>query len=203
MARTSLCYTPLNRAMCLIDASCVLPIFIASSCVSCSFLHNDSFRNPGKPGPTMSCSIIQFCLQHNTHTNRPFKSCNKPTTTHQHPVKRMAIRSDHYWKSSRVQFARIDDFPLYNERMEREMLNVIGISHLGIFKANMEVWRPGLLIVIEGICIYIPCICKDPIKANAISDGSFVSSSFGIHMFELNGKNYFSCPRVPCICQLG
>ena len=83
------------------------------------------------------------------------------------------------------------------------MLKVIGISHLGIVKANMEVWRPGLLIVIEGICIYIPCICKDTIKAHTISDGIFASSSFGINMFELNGKISFTCPRFPCLWQLG
>ena len=45
----------------------------------------------------------------------------------------------------------IDDFRLYDERMEHDMLKVIGISHLGISKANMEVWKPRLLIVIEGI----------------------------------------------------
>ena len=44
----------------------------------------------------------------------------------------------------------IDDLPFYDERMERDMLKVIGISHIGISKANMEVWRPSLLIVIEG-----------------------------------------------------
>ena len=73
-----------NCATCMVDASCVLPIFMASSSVSCSFLPNDSFRNPGNPGPTMSCSInLSFSSAYNT-IRIPTDHTNHATNLQQH-----------------------------------------------------------------------------------------------------------------------
>ena len=73
MACTSLCCIPLNCATWLIEASCVLPMFMASSRVRCSFLPNNYFCNPGNLVPTMSCSInlsVDYVQKGNMSTNR-------------------------------------------------------------------------------------------------------------------------------------